>query len=87
MRDATSIVHGEEMQPPIVAQVADVIVPGEHVVHRVARRFDDHVQAERLVLVRLSIMDGLPRKPHSQITTVPLQDAKLPHDVMQRLVT
>ena len=62
-RQFAFIVHRKEVEPAIVEEFRHLRMAGEHLEHCLARGFDRHRKAQRVVLIAMSVMDGLPRQP------------------------
>ncbi len=80
------VVQGEQMQPTVVEQRADLRVTFEDVGDRFGRRFDQHGEAQRLVGQALAVMHRLPRQSGAQDPAVALDYADAAGDVVQQLV-
>ena len=83
---ATLVVQAEKVQPSIVEERTDIVVPAQDIGHGLARRFDANRQAQWFVRVRFAVMDRLPRESAPQEAAISLDDANAARDVVQELI-
>ena len=70
-----TVAQGQQVQPTVVDQLADVGVLLENRVDSIGWSLDEDVEPEGFVNQVVPIVDGLPRKARLQVSPVALENA------------
>ena len=71
--DPALVAKGEQMNPAVVDEVADALLPGDDAIDGIEWRIDNNIEAEGLVNKPVAVMNGLPGQSHPEIAAVTLQ--------------